>query len=383
MCLYPRIIYNPKYTKTKKNGGVIPPIRDKRVLAVPAGCTKCMECRRKKQNEWTTRLLEDTKVHKNGHFVTLTFSNEKYTKLAEEKPELKGYALDYYIYVRAVDMFCNRWRKRFGNAPRHFFINELGHGTTEHLHIHGIIWTDKPKAIKELWLEGYSWTGHYYSERTVNYIVKYITKTDPQHKEFTPRILNSRGIGRNYTDSYNSTLNKYIPGKTKETYTDRSGRTRALPMYWRNKLYTEDEKESLWLEKLDKNERWVNGTKIDLNKPGGEEEYYRAIEQARKLNKEQGYGDDGKNWKRQKYEQQRRILKQNLRTNNKNKDLAPSAGSLALGPDLVIGPTKEQDYSPLDSGVHTVIKRTGVAPAVGCERLHQILERKFNKNVEN
>ena len=49
MCLYPRIIQNKKYTKNKKNGGVIPAVFDKRVLVVPAGCGKCMECKKKNQ----------------------------------------------------------------------------------------------------------------------------------------------------------------------------------------------------------------------------------------------------------------------------------------------------------------------------------------------
>ena len=49
MCLYPKLINNRKYTATKKNGGVIPAINDKRTLLVPVGCGNCMECKRKKQ----------------------------------------------------------------------------------------------------------------------------------------------------------------------------------------------------------------------------------------------------------------------------------------------------------------------------------------------
>ena len=43
MCLYPRLIKNPKYKPNKKNGGRVPPILDSRVLAVPIGCGKCLE----------------------------------------------------------------------------------------------------------------------------------------------------------------------------------------------------------------------------------------------------------------------------------------------------------------------------------------------------
>ena len=59
MCFYPNLVKNPKYKANKKNGGIIPPIIDKRVLYVPIGCQKCIECKTKKSNEWRTRLLDD------------------------------------------------------------------------------------------------------------------------------------------------------------------------------------------------------------------------------------------------------------------------------------------------------------------------------------
>ncbi len=56
MCLYPKLIKNRKYVANKKNKGVIPPILDKRVLMVPDGCGKCMECRRQIARYWLVRL---------------------------------------------------------------------------------------------------------------------------------------------------------------------------------------------------------------------------------------------------------------------------------------------------------------------------------------
>ena len=58
MCLYPKLISNRKYQTTKKNGGVIPPVNDKRTLLVPVGCGNCMECKQKKAREWKVRLNE-------------------------------------------------------------------------------------------------------------------------------------------------------------------------------------------------------------------------------------------------------------------------------------------------------------------------------------
>jgi hypothetical protein len=48
MCLYPKFIRNRKYTVTKKNGGNVPEVKDKRALMVPVGCGKCIECKKQK-----------------------------------------------------------------------------------------------------------------------------------------------------------------------------------------------------------------------------------------------------------------------------------------------------------------------------------------------
>ena len=87
MCLYQKLIRNRKYTANKKNGGVIPPIPDIRVLQVPVGCGKCIECRKQKAREWKLRLLEDIKYHPDCKYVTLTFNNESLNKLEIEVGE--------------------------------------------------------------------------------------------------------------------------------------------------------------------------------------------------------------------------------------------------------------------------------------------------------
>lgn len=219
-----------------------------------------------------------------------------------------------------------RWRKRTGKSVRHWLITELGHGTTEHLHLHGIIWTDEVERIEKDWGYGWVWTGklqpngkreNYVNGRTITYISKYVTKKDEIHKTYKPIILNSPGIGKGYTETYNATKNKYKPGETKETYTTTTGIQIGMPIYWRNKLYTETERENLWLEKLDKQERWICGEKISIK--DNEEEYWRTLQYYQTLNEEKGYGSNEKNWEREKYENELRILKQGLRKEKNNK----------------------------------------------------------------
>ncbi|AXH75646.1 MAG: replication initiator protein [Microviridae sp.] len=352
MCLYPKLITNPKYKANKKNGGKIPAVLDERVRLVPIGCGKCMECRKQKAREWQVRLLEDIKTNKGGKFITLTFSNssikklsedieadriKKRTKLIEEYNETldnntyleiekleekKGYELDNAIATKAMRMFLERWRKKYKKSLRHWMITELGHNGTENIHLHGIIWTDneKLKELDNIWQYGHVWKGkeingqiqNYVNGQTVSYITKYVTKIDEKHKYYKGVILTSAGIGRNYTNTYDSTKNKFNDKNTIETYRTSSGHKIAMPIYWRNKIYSETEREKLWLIKLDKEERWVCGEKIKI-KNGDETEYYKLLEHYRRLNRQLGYGDDKLNWERKAYEESRRTIMQRRR----------------------------------------------------------------------
>lgn len=309
MCLYPKVIKNPKYRSNKKNGGNIPNMTDNRVAFVPVGCGMCMECMKQKANNWKTRLMEDIKVHTNGHFVTMTFSEESYNKLANEI-KAEGYTLDNEVATLAVRRFLERWRKQYKKSVRHWLITELGQTNTERIHLHGIIFTDKPADIQKHWQYGWVTIGNgkksYVSPKTVNYITKYVTKLDPLHKYYKPKILCSAGIGANYTKQYNFNKNAYKDKETDTTYKTKEGFKIAMPIYWRNKRYTEEEREKLWIQKLDENIRYIGGEKV---KADDDKTIQKLLKFYQKRNKELGYGNP-EDWEAAKYEHERRVLKQ-------------------------------------------------------------------------
>lgn len=344
MCLYPKLIQNKKYTKTKKNGGNVPVYSDARVLAVAIGCGRCMECVKKKAREWQVRLLEDVRKNKNGKFVTFTFSNESIKEIIDDMPNIKkirvieengkkkkievwpyrpmpeGYELDNAIATVAMRRFNERWRKKYKKAIRHWMVTELGHNGTENIHMHGIVWTDESKEdIAEQWKYGYTWTGKFVSEQTVNYIIKYVHKVDKDHKEYKSKVLSSAGIGSNYLERVDSKTNEYKEGETRETYRTKNGHDIAMPIYWRNKIYTDEEREKLWLEKLDKEERFVNGIRVDVSK--GMETFYKIQKEAQARAKRLGYQDDRTNWKQKVYEEERRKLLTDKRIANVKESL--------------------------------------------------------------
>ena len=89
------------------------------------------------------------------------------------------------------------------------------------------------------------------NETTVNYYVKYIHKTDEKHKEFEPIVLCSQGIGKGYIDK-NKHRFKYKENESREYYKDSRGLIYNLPDYYKKKLYNEEERTKLWMQKLDK-----------------------------------------------------------------------------------------------------------------------------------
>lgn len=320
---------NKKYTATIKNGGNIPPIPDKRVRYVPIGCGKCIECRKQKAREWNVRLSEDIREHKNGKFITLTFSDEKLKDLTENVQEeharvtegemLEGYDLDNAICIYAVRHWLERYRKEYGTSVRHWLITEIGHKGTKNIHMHGIVWpTESLKDTLKHWQYGYVWDGqkkndkiiNYVSERTINYIVKYMHKVDKVNQTYNPRVLCSKGIGAGYMKRTDWKNNQYKGTSTNEAYRNRQGIKRALPIYYRNKIYTETQKEQLWIHKLDKEERWVCGEKVSIR--DGQKEYETLVEYYQKRSIELGY-TPLPTWERHVYEKQRRRIEQETR----------------------------------------------------------------------
>ena len=112
-------------------------------------------------------------------------------------------------------------------------------------------------------------------------------------------------MGKDYIYREDAKLNKYRGKDTKTTYTDRSGKQYALPKYLKNHIIKDDEeREKLWLHILDKEERYINGKRIDISK--GLEKYNAILKQARADAKILGYPDNQINKDELEYEKAKR-----------------------------------------------------------------------------
>lgn len=80
--------------------------------------------------------------------------------------------------------------------------------------MHGLLFNDEPIEFGEMddnmlrkwkyWKYGHIYVGEYVNTRTINYISKYITKIDNDHKGFIGQILASPGIGKQFIEKHNT-----------------------------------------------------------------------------------------------------------------------------------------------------------------------------------
>jgi len=308
MCLYPQLLKNKKYTPTKKNNGIVPDIKDERTRYIPVGCGKCIECLKKKAQGWKIRLNEEIRYNNKATFVTLTFNENSLQKLKNELTGIPNNKIENEIATLAVRRFLERWRKKYKISIKHWLITEKGHKNTERIHLHGIIWSLDKIEIEKIWSYGWIFSGEYVNEKTINYIMKYVTKIDLQHKWFVGKVLTSPGMGKQYINREDSKKNVYRKIETNELYTTRTGAKMPIPIYYRNKIYSEDEREELWINKLNEEIRYVCGEKIDVSTPEGEKLYEKTRDYYRNKSKKLGL-EPNKTWNDIDYNKYKEIIK--------------------------------------------------------------------------
>lgn len=307
MCLYPTFVKNPKYKPNKKNKGKPPVCKDRRLLYIPVKCGCCIECRKEKQREWRVRLEEELRSNY-GYFTTLTISPEGIKEI-EEKSGLKWEENPNEIATKGLRLFLERVRKDIGKSVRHWCVTELGE-KKDRIHLHGIFFGQKSaELIKKHWKYGFVFIGGYCNSRSVNYMTKYMLKVDVKHPEFKQIVLSSKGIGSGYIDRLDYLWQKQnYKNISVATYTFRNGTKMSMPKYYKNKIFTEKEREKMWVNNLNRGLLWIYGEKVKADD-------WETIDNLRKYWQKYGreiMGDNPIAWnamkERRKEEKQRRAI---------------------------------------------------------------------------
>lgn len=215
---------NPKAFGTKLLGsrGLVP-------------CGKCHACRTNRRDDWYFRLLQERKDWKFAYFVTLTYADEF---------ALFNTSGDVCLHKPHLQAYIRRYRDNVGDC-RYYAVGEYG---TDYMrgHYHIILFTnvkDNPFSrwsLSKLWDYGYV-TVSVPNARRYRYTLKYhlgsVHKPDNAPPPFT---LMSRkpGLGSRYLRMNSET---HI-GNIDMSYVVVDGKRHAMPRYYKDKLYTKEER---------------------------------------------------------------------------------------------------------------------------------------------
>lgn len=91
-------------------------------------------------------------------------------------------------------------------------------------------------------------------------------KVDIKHPEFKQIVLASPGIGNGYFDRLDWQWQKQNYERLEvPTYTFRNGTKMAMPKYYKDKLFTEKERNKMWINNLNRGILWIYGEKVKAN----------------------------------------------------------------------------------------------------------------------
>lgn len=285
MCYFTKKVLNKRFLPNRKNRWNPPVCTDERFRYVEVECGHCFECRKKKRREWRIRNYEQLKETPHAVFFTGTVSPQRYEHICKQYGYKNDGSQDNEIITKIQRLFLERIRKEKGYSIKHWCVTEKGHTNTRRIHIHGLYYATHgetkwqlTKTLFENWIDGYKFYGSYVNEKTINYVSKYMTKKDKDNPDYIGIVLCSKGLGANYAKE-NQLKHRWNKEKTIITYKARNGQDLPLPRYYKTQLYTEDQRQLLWLYAEDKGTKWVKGFEVIEANTVNKDYYERLVKQ--------------------------------------------------------------------------------------------------------
>ena len=166
---------------------------------IPFPCGKCPPCRKRRVDSWAFRLMQEDKISKSAHFVTLTYDKDHLPRSKNNLPTL----------VKSdLQKFWKRLRKNTGFSNiRYYAVGEYGK-INSRPHYHAVVFNCKtPEAYGNAWSVNGSPIGDVHvgtvTGDSVAYCAGYVDKRkgipvhkrDDRLKEFS---CMSKGLGKSY-----------------------------------------------------------------------------------------------------------------------------------------------------------------------------------------
>lgn len=207
----------------------------------PVPCGKCPPCKARRVSGWSFRLMQQDKIATTSMFVTLTY-NTNHVPITK-----KGYMT---LDKTDVQKFLKKLRKISQKTIKYYYCGEYG-GKTMRPHYHFIIYNAEISDIENTWKKGDIHYGEV-NGATIGYVLKYMSKepkipmhqNDDRVKEYSNM---SKKLGINYlTDNMVEWHKKDLNNRVYVNL--EGGKKAAMPRYFKQKLYTPEELESIQVQ---------------------------------------------------------------------------------------------------------------------------------------
>ncbi len=210
---------------------------------MPLPCGKCPPCKKRRTSGWSFRLKKEGERSNSALFITLTYDTE-YVPITKN-----GFM---NLDLTDLQKFFKRLRKRTNEKIKYYAVGEYG-STKKRPHYHIILFNANKEHIIDSWTIDHKPIGSVHigdvSSASIGYTLKYMCKeskipmhqNDDRKKEFS---VMSKGLGQNYLTKqmikwHKADLNNrmYVPIE--------DGKKIAMPRYYKDKMYTEQEKDKI------------------------------------------------------------------------------------------------------------------------------------------
>ncbi len=221
-------------------------------------CGKCVKCLQRRQNAWAFRLHKQSQISTSACFITLTYKDSPITPNGRQSLKKKDYQ-NFIKRLRKKLQYDNTISSK--QSLKYYACGEYG-TQTKRPHYHAIMFNLPQSYIQDISTLTSLW-GHGHVDiapstgATIRYVTKYIMKggtelekdiidyttgeilqesQDDRIQEFS---LMSKKMGLNYLTPqmihyHKSTLNSFV--------TLSGGSATPLPRYFRDKIFTNEEK---------------------------------------------------------------------------------------------------------------------------------------------
>lgn len=237
----------------------ISPLRIRRKSPHPSGdfldvpCGKCAHCMANKRNDWSVRLQKELQYSSSAVFVTLTYSDEYFFDYMLKAPDFQAaYKYCKSVHKKDVQDFLKRFRYYDGSPNiRYFAVGEYGEKTLRphyHLLLFNCDFSHISENLSSSWQFGNFHIGEV-NESSIHYVTGYVLtrKFRPSDDcDFSFSLMSRRpGIGFSFVSS---NYGKMLSSNPKPFMILRGGMKVAIPRYFKDKLYSDEQRYFLKLD---------------------------------------------------------------------------------------------------------------------------------------